>query len=73
MESMVTLYYALIQPHLLHGLAIWGATFPYDAQKQVQVLQNNAIRVIVGSRKYDLATSSYKNLNILKIHDLCKL
>ena len=44
-----------------------------DAQKQLQILQNNAVRAIVGSRKYDHVTFSYKNLKILKIHDLCKL
>ena len=49
-ESITTLYYALIQPHLLYGLAIWGCTFPCDAQKQLQILQNNAIRAIVGGK-----------------------
>ena len=68
-----TLYHALIQPHLLYGLAIWGSPVFCDAQKQLQILQNNAVRAIVGRRKYDHVTSSYKNLKILKIHDLCKL
>ena len=70
---MITLYYALIQPHLLHGLAVWGSAFPCDAQKELQNCKINAIRAIVGSRKYDHVTSSYKNLMILKIHDLRKL
>ena len=52
-ESMTTLYHALIQPHLLYGLAIWGSPVFCDAQKQLQILQNNAVRAIVGSRKYD--------------------
>ena len=34
---MITLCYALIQPHLLHGLTLWGSTFPCDAQKQRQI------------------------------------
>ena len=62
----------VIQPHSLFGLAIWGSTFPCDAQKQLQIRQNNVIRTIVGSGKYDNVTS-YKNFMILKIHDLCKL
>ena len=69
---MTTLYHALIQPHLLYGLAIWGSPVFCDAQKQLQIQQNNAVRAIVGSRKYDHVTSSYKNRKILKIHDLCK-
>ena len=48
---MVTLNYALIQVHLLYELAIWSSTLLSDAQKQLKILQNNAIRVIVGSRK----------------------
>ena len=70
---MVTSYYALIQPHLLYGLAIRGSTFSCDAQKQLQLLQNNSIKAIVGSRTYHHVSSSYKNLMILKIQDLCKL
>ena len=58
---------------LLHELAIWSSIFPCDAQKQLQILQNNTIRTIVGMRKYDHVISSYKNLMILKIHDICKL
>ena len=72
-ESMTNLYHPLIQPHLLYGLAIWGSPVFCDAQKQLQILQNNAVRAIVGSKKYDHVTSSYKNLKILKIHDLCEL
>ena len=72
-ELVTTLYFALIQPHVLYGLAIWGSTFPCDAQKKLQILQNNAIRATIGSRKYDHVTSSYKSFMILKNYDLYKL
>ena len=47
--SMITLYYALILPHLLYGFAIWVSTYPCDVQKQLQILQNNVIRAIARS------------------------
>ena len=72
-DDYIIQYYATLQPHLQYGLAIWGYTFPCNAQKQLQKLLNNAIRAIVGSRKYDHVASSYKSFAILKIPDLCKI
>ena len=72
-KTMLSLYYTLVQPHLLYGLTVWGSTSPRSSQKQLQLLQNNAVRAIVGCRKCDHISLSYKNLNILKVHDLCKL
>ena len=52
---MMCLYYTLVQPHLLYGLSItmWGSTSPSSSQKQLQLLQNNAVGAIVGCRKCD--------------------
>ena len=52
----------VIQSHSLFGLAIWGSTFPCDAQKQLQIRQNYVIRTIVGRGKYDNITSHTKIL-----------
>ena len=71
----ITLYYTLIQPHLLYGLAIWVSIFFCNAQKQLQIRQNNAIKAVVEVESITMFryNFSYKNLKILKIHDLCKL
>ena len=70
---MLCLYYSLVQPHLLYGLTVRGSTSPTSSQKQLQLLQNNAVRAVVECRKCDHISLSYKNLNMLKVHDLCKL
>ena len=69
---MLDLCHALFQPHLLYGLSVWGSTFPYSAQQRLQLIQNNAIRAITGKRKFNHISSSYQDLGVLKISDLCK-
>ena len=46
-KTMLCLYYTLVQPHLLYSLTVWGSTSPTSSQKQLQFLQNNAVRAIV--------------------------
>jgi len=46
---------------------------PSGFQKSLQLAQNNAIRAIVTAKKFDRVTCSFKKLNILKFHNLCKL
>ena len=57
----------------VYGLAIWCSAFLCNAQEQLQIRKNNAKRALVGNRKYDLVTFSYKNLKIQKIYDFCEL
>ena len=46
-------------------------TVSSNTLNQLQLLQNNSIRAIVGLKKSQHITSSYHDLEILKIKDLC--
>ena len=71
-ETIRLLYFALIHSNVLYGLSIWGSVAPSSAQRNLQLIQNNAIRAICGSNKFDHVTPLFRKLEILKIHDLCK-
>ena len=45
-KALRTLYYFMIHPHLLYGIAIWGMTFK-SYLKRLSNLQNRAIKQIV--------------------------
>ena len=56
---------------LLYGIVTWGPSVSSNTLNQLQLLQNNSIRAIVGLKKFQHITSSYRDLEILKIKDLC--
>ena len=68
-SSTLLLYYALVHPHLVYGLPIWGSTFETYLSK-LQTLQNKAIRIITNSDLRTPITPKYRNLKILKITKL---
>ena len=72
-KTLLNLYNALIKPHLLYGLVIWGSTDPCTTQQPLQLLQNNAVRAITGISRFEHITPSFRRLDIFKIHDLCKI
>ena len=65
------LYYALVHPHLLYALPLWGCTYQKHTQK-LQLLQNKAIRIICNSNNFSSVTPLYFELGILKIDELFK-
>ena len=67
-QILLTIYNALILPHLTYGLLIWG----WKSDRLFK-LQKRAVRIVTGS-KYNAHTSGlFKDLNILKLKDLCAL
>ena len=72
-QKLLNLYNALIKPHLLYGLVIRGSTDPCTTQQPLQLLQNIAVRAITGISRFEHITPSFRRLDILKIHDLCKI
>ena len=72
-KTLLNLYNALIKPHLLYGLVIWGSTDLCTIQQPLQLLQNNAVRAITGISRFEHITPSFRRLDILKIHDLCNI
>ena len=61
------LYYSLIHPHLLFGLAMRGSTYPTYLTK-LQQLQNKAIRIISNPSIKTPITPQFYRLSVLKIH-----
>ena len=69
--TLLLFYYALVHPHLLYALPVWGCTFPSYLRK-LQCLQNKAIRIIFNSNRLTSVTPIFHALEILKIEDLFK-
>ena len=67
-STLLLLYHALVHPHLLYGLPIWGSTFKTYLNKP-QILQNKAIRIITNSDRHSFITPQFRNLNVLAIAD----
>jgi hypothetical protein len=71
LSSLKSVYYSLIHCHLIYGIQIWSCTSPSNYSDLV-TKQKNAIRII-SLAKYNAHTESlFKNLKILRLHDLIK-
>ena len=68
-KALRTLYYSMIHPHLLYGIAIWGTTFT-SYLKRLSIFRNRAIKQIVGCHWQRNANPCYAQLNIVKLNDL---
>ena len=70
---LITLYYALIFPHLIYGIIIWGSTYS-SYLTSLQTLQNKAIKAIAKIKSKDRVTSIYKQYNLLiQTNDIYRL
>ena len=70
--TLKQLYFALIHPLLLYGIITWGSTFSTHLHR-LQILQNKAVRAVVGAHYHDSAKPILVNLQILQIDDLFKI
>ena len=71
-DAIIKLYYALLYPHLLYGLVIWGSTYPSYLMR-ISSLQNKVVKLVGGGAFLDRATPFYYKLNIPKFTDLYKI
>ena len=71
-DALIKLYYALLHPHLLYGLVIWGSTYQSFLMK-ISTVQNKVVKLVGGGTFQDRATPFYYNLNIPKLTDLYKI
>ena len=68
-ETLLILYNSLFVPHMSYGILSWG----YKNIQQLYKIQKKAVRIIERA-KYNAHTDPiFKELNIIKIHDLVKL
>ena len=63
-KTLIFLYHAFVQLHLLFSIVDWGPIVSSNTLNQLQLLQNNNIRAIVGLKKSQHITSSYRDLEI---------
>ena len=50
-DVLTNIYYALIHPHLLYGIQVWGSTFEIHKNKLL-VIQKKAVRLILHQDRY---------------------
>ena len=68
-RTLITLHYALIFPHLMYGIIIWGSIY----LTSLQTLQHKAIRAIAKLKSKDRVIPIYKQYNLLKTNDIYRL
>jgi len=68
-SSLKTLYYALIHPHIMYGITLWGGSNASTLSKTIS-LQKRAIRLISKAPYNSHTEPLFKQNNILKIKDL---
>ena len=71
-KHLTTLYYALIYPHLLYGITLWGNTYNLYLNRLV-VLQKRVIRIITNSPFRAHTEHLFEQLKLLKLPDIYKL
>ena len=71
-NALLKLCYSMVHSHLLHGLVVWGSTFP-SYLKKLKLIQNKADKLIGGGNCMGRVTPYYSKLNILKLPDLYEL
>ena len=72
-NTLLSLYYSIFSSHMVNGCQVFGQS---DSKfvKKIQVLQNNALRLITFADSFrDHVSHIYKNLNILKFRDFVSL
>ena len=69
LDTLLLLYYVLIQPHMLYAITIWGSTCS-TYKNRLRTLQSSAIRAIANVRKMQRISPNYFRCDILKLDDL---
>ena len=69
LDTLLLLYYVLIQPHILYAIIICGSTCS-AYKNRLRTLQNSAIRAIANVRKMQRISLNYCKCSILKLDDL---
>ena len=73
---LIKLYYALIYPHLLYAIQVWGSTFDKYINP-LFILQKKVVRLISHVKikdngNYNHSSLLFKDLRVLKIKDIQK-
>ena len=77
---LLNLYYALVYPHLLYAIQIWGCAFDCNINK-IDILQRKAIRMLLTFNDHIYShlgpsidvSSLFKELELLKVKEIFEL
>ena len=73
-DQLLTLYHSIFASHMNYGCQVWGHSPSNTYVDKIQVLQNNALRLITFAPDFrDRVTPIYNELKLLKIKDLITL
>ena len=64
-DTLLTLYSSLIQPHLLYGILLWG-----QKSNKLFKLQKKILRIITNSRYNSHTDPLFKKCEVLKVKDI---
>lgn len=68
LEAAKTAYYALVEPHMRYGLAVWGGSS--GNLNRVLLLQKKAIRALAGLTPFQSCRQAFRELGILTVTSL---
>ena len=71
-ECLKQIYLSLVYPHLLYCISIWGGTFDTILDK-LFISQKKLIRIMTFSHRYVHTDPLFRNLNLLKLHDIVSM
>ena len=71
-QSLVSVYYALVHTYLTYGCILWGNNYEAPLSQLVK-LQNKAIRIINNVPIRDHVNPHYVGLGLIKLPDIIKL
>ena len=68
-NTLLSLYNSFIYPYFNYCITVWGNTFDCHLRTLVN-LQKRAVRLVAGMGKYEHSDPLFKELNILKLHQI---
>ena len=71
-QSLLTLHYSMVYPYLQYCNVVWASTYASNLPRLV-LLQKRVIRILNNSGFDSHTTPIFKNLRLLKFHDIRKL
>ena len=72
MDTIILLYYGLLESFLSHGVSLWGSTYPMYADP-IFILQKRILKIITFNEVTVSSAPLFDSLQILKLSDLFKL
>lgn len=70
-DFIFSIYRSLFEPVLFYGVSVWGSTYE-NVLNRFQVIQNDAIRAILGWRRDSSVSHVFKLNGLLNVHKIAQ-